>query len=188
MIKKPYSIIFICVLLIIGCTNNNSVVQKQITHIRFFDNSINVQINEKLYHLKSKDKKTIQQFKEFYDSYHYKVSKQALNLQILTQSSNELIYSLFIDKNLLSDDDLIKLKKVYQAEAYEKQYIKVTFLADAKTFYGSNNLTDEYKLDTPLPIVVTDKRPFFETGNGQLLFILTMPVWVPFALVFGLKP
>lgn len=188
MIKRPYSIIFICVLLIIGCTNNNSVVQKQITHIRFFDDSINVQIGEELYHLKSKDKKTIQQFKEFYDSYHYKVSRQALNLQILTQSSNELIYSLFIDKNLLSDDDLIKLKKVYQAEAYEQQYIKVTFLADAKTFYGLNNLTDEYKLDTPLPIVVTDKRPFLETGNGQLLFILTMPVWVPFALVFGLKP
>ena len=61
-------------------------------------------------------------------------------------------------------------------------------MADAKTFYGLNNLTDEYKLDTPLPIVVTDKRPFFETGNGQLLFILTMPVWVPFALVFGLTP
>ena len=54
MIKKPYSIIFICVLLIIGCTNSNSVVQKQITHIRFFDNSIHVQINEKLYHLKSR--------------------------------------------------------------------------------------------------------------------------------------
>jgi len=59
MIKKPYSIIFICVLLIIGCTNSNSVVQKQITHIRFFDNSIHVQINEKLYHLKSKDNKIL---------------------------------------------------------------------------------------------------------------------------------
>lgn len=186
MIKRLSSIVFICIFFIISCANGNSVVQKQITHIRFFDNFIRVQIGDRPYNLESKDQKTVQQFKEFYNNYHDKVSKQALNLQILTQNSNELIYSLFIDKKLLSNNELVHLKKVYQAESYEKQYIKVTFLADANTV--TYTLTDEYKLEQPLPIVITDKQPFSETSSGQILLVLTMPVWIPFALVFGLKP
>ena len=189
-LKKLWSVIFILCFFSIGCSSHSSSIRKEITHAKFTDNCVVIEIGNESYELQASSH-TIQKFKDFYRDYSSKITKQSLNLTILTNRKTDFTYSFFIEANRLDKKTKSKLESLYQAKLYKDKYIMVSFTANAKSYYygkeKENISVNKYKLENPIPILITENTPFVETGGGQDLLLLTMPVWVPFMILFGLK-
>ncbi|MFZ7174141.1 hypothetical protein ACLSYX_04850 [[Pasteurella] aerogenes] len=189
--KKLYSIILVICFFITSCSVNKSSIQGMITHAKFTDYYSVIAIDKMVYELRSSDHKTIKQFKEFYRDYHSKVTKQALTLHILTNTRMDFTYSFLIANDQLDKNTKLELETLYQAKLYQNQYMVVNFSARATPYYYGNGkediFVDKYKLEKQIPVLITEKTPFVQTGGGQTLLLLTMPIWVPFMILFGLK-
>ncbi|MGC6377810.1 hypothetical protein ACNO7L_08365 [Bisgaard Taxon 45] len=182
----------LCVMLLIfcfcitGCSNHQSPIQGTITHAKFFDNYVAIQINEKSYFLSNADSKTIQKFKNFYRDYYKKVTKQALTLNELeTKRKSDFTYSFFIENTQLNQNTKFELKKLYGAEPYNSQYMIISFSAEAQPYYKKDVLDEKYRLEHSIPILITKTDAL--TNGEKALLMLTSPAWVPFMLLFGLK-
>lgn len=189
IMKKLLLIILSCITFITGCSTQRVTQLGTITHVKFADDGAIAKIDNLTYELRS-GHKTMQEFQNFYRDYYPKVARQALSLHILTDNKADFIYSFFIETKLLNQDTRVKLEELYQAKIYQGQYMMVSFSASAEPYYGNgleNIAVDKYKLEEPISILITETTPFFETGGGQVLLLLTSPVWVPFMLLFGLK-
>ncbi|MDO9758283.1 hypothetical protein FEF05_00285 [Glaesserella parasuis] len=189
--KKVFIIIFSCILFLTSCSTKNTFVQGEITHAKLFDNYAAIQISGESYFLNSTNKVEMKKFKDFYHEYYSKVDKQALALHLLQRSydkkSGDFTYFFFLEKNKLDQATISKLEKIYGAKPYQDKYIMLGFSAKTQSYYKKDLLEDAYKLEHPIPIVITREIPFEETGGGQFLLMITMPIWVPFMILFGLK-
>ncbi|MEG9476539.1 hypothetical protein [Mannheimia indoligenes] len=189
--KKLWSVILIFCFFITSCSSNKSSIQGEITHAKLSDYYAVVKIDNKAYELRSGGKVIMQRFKDFYRDYYPKVAKQALTLHLVTNQSAKFTYSFFIESNQLDQGTRLELEKLYQAKQYQNRYLMVNFSATATPYYYGDELenisVDKYKLEKPIPILITETTPFAETGGGQALLMLTMPIWAPFMILFGLK-
>ena len=189
--KKLWSAILILCFFIASCSSNKFSTQGEITHAKLGDYYAVVQIDNKAYELRGGGKIMMQRFKDFYRDYYPKVTKQALTLHLVTNQSSEFTYSFFIESNQLDQGTRLELEKLYQAKQYQNQYLMVSFSTTATPYYYGGELEDvsidKYKLEKPIPILITETTPFVATSGGQTLLMLTMPIWVPFMILFGLK-